>query len=172
MPFDVRLENPHIIAEHQMWIGVLGRGPGNQKLNSSFQCRDSEDYKRELGESLVNFARIVPMGMLVFFPSYGVLRTCIQYWQEDVVGATGGKSVWDRLKLYKLPVVEPQNRVEFTEAMSRFYSEIRNPTLQGAIFFAVCRGKVAEGLDFADNHGRAVIITGLPFPPAMDPKVT
>ena len=25
---------------------------------------------------------------------------------------------------------------------------------------AVCRGKVAEGLDFADNNGRAVLITG------------
>ena len=31
--------------------------------------------------------------------------------------------------------------------------------------------KVSEGLDFADNNGRAVIITGLPFPPRMDPKV-
>lgn len=36
---------------------------------------------------------------------------------------------------------------------------------------AVCRGKVSEGLDFADKNGRAVIITGLPFPPFKDPKV-
>ena len=27
----------------------------------------------------------------------------------------------------------------------------------GALFFAVCRGKVSEGLDFADNNARAVI---------------
>ena len=27
----------------------------------------------------------------------------------------------------------------------------------GAVFFAVCRGKVSEGLDFADNNARAVI---------------
>lgn len=27
----------------------------------------------------------------------------------------------------------------------------------GAIFFAVCRGKVSEGLDFADDNARAVI---------------
>ena len=31
--------------------------------------------------------------------------------------------------------------------------------------------QVSEGLDFADNNGRAVVITGLPFPPMMDPKV-
>ena len=33
----------------------------------------------------------------------------------------------------------------------------------GAIFFAVCRGKVSEGLDFADAAGRAVVITGIPY---------
>ena len=36
---------------------------------------------------------------------------------------------------------------------------------------AVCRGKVAEGLDFADENGRAVLITGLPYPPLKDPRV-
>lgn len=30
---------------------------------------------------------------------------------------------------------------------------------------------MSEGLDFADTYGRAVIITGLPFPPKMDPRV-
>jgi Rad3-related DNA helicase len=42
---------------------------------------------------------------------------------------------------------------------------------RGACFLAVCRGKVAEGLDFADENGRAVLITGLPYPPLKDPRV-
>lgn len=29
--------------------------------------------------------------------------------------------------------------------------------IDGALFFAVCRGKVSEGMDFADNNARAVI---------------
>ena len=32
--------------------------------------------------------------------------------------------------------------------------------------------QVSEGLDFADTNGRAVVITGLPFPPKMDAKVS
>ncbi len=31
--------------------------------------------------------------------------------------------------------------------------------------------KASEGLDFADTYGRGVVITGLPFPPRMDPRV-
>ena len=31
---------------------------------------------------------------------------------------------------------------------------------------------MSEGLDFADVNGRAVIITGLPYPPRMDPRVS
>ena len=31
----------------------------------------------------------------------------------------------------------------------------------GALFLAVCRGKVSEGLDFADNFARAVITVGV-----------
>ena len=29
--------------------------------------------------------------------------------------------------------------------------------ITGALFLAVCRGKVSEGMDFADNNARAVI---------------
>ncbi len=31
--------------------------------------------------------------------------------------------------------------------------------------------QVSEGLDFADDFGRAVIVTGISFPPLKDPKV-
>jgi regulator of telomere elongation helicase 1 len=30
---------------------------------------------------------------------------------------------------------------------------------------------VSEGIDFSNNKGRAVVITGLPFPPTKDPKI-
>ena len=37
--------------------------------------------------------------------------------------------------------------------------------VDGALFFAVCRGKVSEGMDFADNFARAVItVSDVLFP--------
>ena len=30
---------------------------------------------------------------------------------------------------------------------------------------------MSEGIDFSDQHARAVVLTGLPYPPKQDPKV-
>ena len=52
--------------------------------------------------------------------------------------------------------------------MGKFYTAINE---SGALFLAVFRGKVSEGLDFADNNARAVICVGIPFPALKDPLV-
>ena len=70
LPFPIRLENPHIIAPSQVWIGVLAQGPSGCSLNSSFAFRSSSTYHAELGSALVNFSRIVPDGMLLVFHSF------------------------------------------------------------------------------------------------------
>ncbi|CAG2163143.1 unnamed protein product [Oppiella nova] len=41
----------------------------------------------------------------------------------------------------------------------------------GAVFFGVFRGKLSEGIDLPDDYCRGVIMTGLPFPAVMDPRV-
>ncbi|EGD73796.1 hypothetical protein PTSG_05489 [Salpingoeca rosetta] len=163
--FPIRLENPHIISKKQVWAGVLTCGPRGHELNASYTTRSSPAYQADLGNAIVNFARVVPKGLLVFFPSYGFMRQCIEGWQQS-----SGRSIWDQIAEYKKPVVEPQNKHEFVAAMEVFYQQLKEPDA-GSVFFAVCRGKVSEGLDFADENGRAVIITGLPYPAAMDPRV-
>ena len=51
---------------------------------------------------------------------------------------------------------EPQRKDALSATMSDYYSKIKEPGSRGACFMAVCRGKVAEGLDFADENGRFV----------------
>ena len=38
-PFPVMLENPHVIEKHQVWIGVLKKGPDGIVLNSNYETR-------------------------------------------------------------------------------------------------------------------------------------
>lgn len=68
----------------QVWIGVVPVGPAGVAFNSSYNSRDTPQYKEDLGNAVVNYARVVPDGLLVFFPSYIVLKMCIEYWKNSI----------------------------------------------------------------------------------------
>ncbi|KAK1434107.1 hypothetical protein QVD17_11025 [Tagetes erecta] len=171
LKFPIRLENPHVISDNQLWAGIVPAGPSGHPFNSSYRTRDTADYKLSLGNSIVNFARIVPDGLLVFFPSYYLLNLCIDYWKNMNGTSTNSSTIWERICKHKLPVVEPKQSSLFPQAIDDYMAKLRDPSINGAVFFAVCRGKVSEGLDFADQAGRAVIVTGIPFALWNDPKV-
>lgn len=161
--FPVQLQNPHVITSKQIWAGIITKGPDGVELKSSYDNRDNPKYKRSMGNLLLNLSRVTPSGLLVFFPSYPVMDKCIQSWHSENILA--------RITQNKPHFVEPKNKKELNTQMEMFYEKIKDPAFKGATFFAVCRGKVSEGLDFADDNGRVVVITGLPFPPMTDPKV-
>ncbi|KAJ8669237.1 hypothetical protein QAD02_000496 [Eretmocerus hayati] len=69
------------------------------------------------------------------------------------------------------PIAEPLSKGEVNSESIEHYSQIQDPAHRGAIFMAVCRGRVSEGLDFANVNGRDVAITEIPFLPLKDPWV-
>ncbi|KAI4329268.1 hypothetical protein L6164_021552 [Bauhinia variegata] len=166
--FPIRLENPHVITQSQLWAGVVPVGPSGRIFNSSYRFRDSLEYKQELGNAIVNLARIVPDGLLVFFPSYYLMDQCIDCWKNK---SNEYSSIWERICKHKKPVIEPRQSSSFALSIEDYISKLKDSSASGAVFFAVCRGKVSEGLDFADHAGRAVVITGLPYATSTDPKV-
>ncbi|KAK2984870.1 hypothetical protein RJ640_008635, partial [Escallonia rubra] len=172
LEFPIRLENPHVISANQIWTGVVPAGPSGFPFNSSYRSRDTLEYKLELGNAIVNFARIVPDGLLVFFPSYYLLDQCISCWKNmSHANSANSSSIWERICKHKLPVVEPRQSSVFTLAIDDYMTKLKDTSSSGAVFFAVCRGKVSEGLDFADHAGRAVVVTGMPFAMRTDPKI-
>ena len=166
MAFPIRLENEHIISASQLLLATLTHGPASQPLLSSYTNRSNREYMLDLGNAIVNFVRMVPDGVLVFFPSYGVMDAMVACWE------TGG--VMARIRERKAVVMEPRVSGEMGECIAEYQRAIEcsaTTGLTGALMLAVCRGKVSEGLDFADANGRAVIITGLPYPALHEPKV-
>jgi Fanconi anemia group J protein len=72
------------------------------------------------------------------------------------------------------------------DLLQKYYRAVRNsvaaaphahapapPThaCRGAVLLAVCRGKVSEGIDFADANARGVIVVGIPYPNLKDKQV-
>jgi len=160
-PFPIRLENPHVISNEQIYVGVVPKGPTGKQLLSTYQNRESTEYLSDLGNAITNFVRMIPDGVLVFFPSYYIMEICVRAWR--------GNGILDRIQKHKVVVQEAKTASEMNAVVVRYENLIEKG--KGAIFFAVCRGKASEGIDFANSKARGVIITGLPFPPKNDPKV-
>lgn len=63
------------------------------------------------------------------------------------------------------------DKKEFEGVLHTFYDQIDmvegsidEENRDGALLFAVFRGKVSEGIDFSDNYCRAVVTLGIPYP--------
>jgi len=206
LPFPNTVENPHIIADNQIHVRVIGHGVSGKLLNSSYNRRDDEEYLTELGNTLASLAKIVPGGMLVFFPSYSVMETCVERWggpsrkfrpnenrgskffqarrkstpshqfsfphSPTYGSSTGSPSTpWKRLLSKKAVILEPKTTSELPDAIADFHKYLGMPKSTGCVLMGVCRGKISEGIDFAHDMCRAVVITGIPFAPYLDPKV-
>ncbi|KAJ1967468.1 Regulator of telomere elongation helicase 1 [Dispira parvispora] len=184
LEFKVRLTNGHVVSPDQLSIMILPQGPSGHALTSSFQARGNIRAKMDLGNAIANFSRIVPGGILVFFPSYASMVDNLQLWQNPIdsskvtipssttMSTTHSiRSIWQRIQASKDIFTEPKDGTQVQPLIRKFYAIVDNPQSKGAVLFAVCRGKVAEGIDFSDRRCRAVIITGLPYPSIKSPKV-
>ncbi|KRY17128.1 Regulator of telomere elongation helicase 1 [Trichinella patagoniensis] len=164
IPFPIRLENCHIVKSEQYLFCICPSGPDGERLHADFSNRNNKKYLNSLGNSIVNFCRIIPQGFLIFFASYTQLNNCINYWTNN--------SIMDRVKRFKKVFIEPKTKCEFQTIMDEYkrLAEASGTEL-GVVFFGVLRGKLSEGYDFSDCSARAVVIAGIPFPPAFDPHV-
>lgn len=156
-----QLENPHVIKPSQVLARIISQGVDGTPLNCGFQNRDNPKYIHSLALTIKTVASVTPNGLLVFFPSYFLMNKAQEAWEQS--------GMWKAMNDVKPIFTEPKKKDEFDECMNDYYNAVS--TSRGAIFMAVLRGKVSEGLDFKDQNGRAVIIVGLPFPPFMDARV-
>lgn len=92
------------------------------------------------------------------------MNLCINFWKKN-------NDIWSSIEGVKKIFIETQRKEDFQVEMKNYYETIDDQDSNGAIFMAVMRGKVSEGLDFANKYGRAVVITGLPLAPCKDTKI-
>ncbi|KAI9495389.1 helicase C-terminal domain-containing protein [Zychaea mexicana] len=172
--FPIRLEANHVIDRSQVWIRSIVQGPGSVVLHGTWERASQFQYQDSVGQSLCEISEIIPYGILCFVPSYNAMEKLIERWKT-----TG---LYDRLDQRKHIVCEPSGKGSkdvFEQLMNNFYYYIsdaetnqgKDGRKDGAILFAVYRGKVSEGIDFTDNNCRAVVALGIPFPNIKDVQV-
>jgi len=72
--FPVRLEAPHVInVRQQVWVGAVAASPNGSWLDSRFRSAETLTYQDALGDTILRLMEVIPAGVLVFLPSYGLL---------------------------------------------------------------------------------------------------
>ncbi|GMF39530.1 unnamed protein product [Phytophthora fragariaefolia] len=181
--FPIRLEANHVVNMHkQVFIGALMNGPGGVDLLSTYKHQQYFQYQDSMGFLLLQYAQVIPGGILMFFPSYALMGILEARWKRT--------SLWTQLEKHKKMFSEPRQGGKDFDALldnyknviarhaaghdipSGWSAEEGEPRRTGAIFLAVYRGKVSEGIDFSDDNARAVLAVGIPFPNFKDLKVS
>ncbi|KAL9617092.1 MAG: hypothetical protein Q9160_008082 [Pyrenula sp. 1 TL-2023] len=144
---------PMTLARDSFLPLIVTRGSDQAVITSSFQVRSDPSVVRNYGSLLIEFSKITPDGIVVFFPSYLYMESIISMWN--------GAGVLDRLWNYKIVVVETPDAQETSLALENYRTACCNGS--GAILLCVARGKVSEGIDFDHHYGRTVLCLGAPF---------
>jgi len=132
---------------------VITRGSDQVAISSRFEVRNDPAVVRNFGSILIEYSKIVPDGIVAFFPSY--------LYMESIVAAWNDMGILNEVWKHKLIFVETPDANETSIALENYRRACDNG--RGAVLLSVARGKVSEGIDFDHNYGRAVIMFGVPY---------
>lgn len=131
----------------------------------------------DLGHAVLGITRHVPDGVVVFFPSYSYLDSCIAAWKRlRPTAQPNSPSFWDLLFKIKPIFLEQRNQQKSPEisntvreaaldsVLNAYSTAVTSGNGRGALLFAVIGGSLSEGINFSDALGRGVVVVGLPFP--------
>ncbi|KAF0993093.1 hypothetical protein HZS_3524, partial [Henneguya salminicola] len=158
-PFDLAFQTSDHLQPGQAAVFSLGVSTKNTPLRLTYNNIDSLNTQDEVGEIILNICQVTPRGVVCFFPSYTVLEKFLRRWETTTLNG--------RLSKVKRVYREKKGRTtnEVDEMLDQYFNDV-GPTknLTGAVLFAVCRGRISEGIDFSDDRARTVITIGIPYP--------
>lgn len=131
----------------------------------------------DLGHAILKVAQHVPDGVVVFFPSYAYLDTCIAAWKRIRPSSLlRSPSFWDSFLNVKPVFLEQRSQLQALQGspvmkeaavdsvLTAYSAAVASGNGRGALLFAVVGGTLSEGINFSDSLGRGVVVVGLPFP--------
>eukprot|EP00826_Nyctotherus_ovalis_P005382 TRINITY_DN11211_c0_g2_i2.p1 TRINITY_DN11211_c0_g2~~TRINITY_DN11211_c0_g2_i2.p1 ORF type:complete len:850 (+),score=159.30 TRINITY_DN11211_c0_g2_i2:132-2681(+) len=161
MNFSIKLAQGHIIDDNQVLTQIITHDYDNSKFNFNYENRNNTKQIYSLGKLIKEISINTTGGVLVFFTSYIMLNKYYGIWKADMIPLiqNAGRRVYR----------ENADSQKNAELMKEYKESIKRSL--GAVFFAVCRGKVSEGMDFFGSEARTAIVVGVPFPAATCKRV-
>ncbi|RWS09825.1 putative ATP-dependent RNA helicase DDX11-like protein [Dinothrombium tinctorium] len=153
----------HIIPDNNLLPICLGHGPSKDiAFEFSFKYRNNSKVILEAGESILRLCSVIPGGIIVFFPSYEYENKVFNIWTKN-----GYVKKFEAIR--KRVFRELSNSTAVNTILTEYKRTVK--LSKGALLFSVVGGKMSEGINFADDFGRAVVMIGLPFPNITAPEI-
>jgi chromosome transmission fidelity protein 1 len=150
----------HVVPASNVLLECLSTGPSNISLDFRHQSRNTDSVMDELGRVVVQFVQTVPAGIVMFLPSYAYEAQVVRRWKA--------RGIWSEIQRFKRVHREPKQR-QHVETTLEAYS--RDAKEHGALLLSVVGGKMSEGINFANEMARCVVVVGLPYPDITDPEL-
>uniref|UniRef100_A0AC34FAL1 DNA helicase n=1 Tax=Panagrolaimus sp. ES5 TaxID=591445 RepID=A0AC34FAL1_9BILA len=168
LAFNFEMEGNQVIPDKQIFASVISKGPHNYPFKCTYKNMQDQTFYIELLRTIRDVCKTVPKGVLVFVSSYRILNDIQKFLRYE--------SLQIDIEKHKQIFFEPNRSSDLKKILADYTFAIENVgsdvnSLNGAIMFAVFRGKVSEGIDFTDDMARCVICIGIPFPNATDELV-
>lgn len=141
----------HVVSPSNVFLQCFSEGPTGKIFDFRHQSRFSQELCDELGQCILDICDVTPNGVVVFLPSYSYEDFLLRRWKES--------GLWTKLDRVKKIHREPKNSQE-VELSLRTYSQ-NALAGTGAVLFAVVGGKMSEGINFANEMARCVVVIGL-----------
>jgi chromosome transmission fidelity protein 1 len=150
----------HVVPWSNVLLECLSVRLTNCKLDFRYQSRSLNTACNEIRQALVEVCRIVPSGTMVFLQSYTYEAHLVHRWKES------GLLQW--LQCHKMVHQEPKSSQQVEQALEAYSHDAK---LSGAFLLSVVGGKMSEGINFANEMTRCVMVVGLPYPDITDPEL-
>ena len=115
----------------------------------------------DLGYTISSLCRVIPDGVVAFFPSYDYLNHVLSTWKKKP-DRNETTTIFDLIHQTKPILYGGTGETE--NILQEYTTTITQGKGKGALLLSVVGGKLSEGINFSDKLGRAVLIIGLPFP--------
>eukprot|EP00934_Nitzschia_sp_Nitz4_P001860 Nitzschia sp. Nitz4//scaffold52_size167869//154943//157756//NITZ4_002298-RA/size167869-processed-gene-0.140-mRNA-1//-1//CDS//3329554101//1860//frame0 len=153
----------HVVSPNQVLLQTLTLvrdGTQSTRIDVRHKARSTPSMCNAIGLGLLKLSEVVPHGLVVFVPSYSYEQTLVTAWKTS--------GLWKRLEGSR-PIFREPKQASQMDATLEAFSEAARGKKEGGLLLSVIGGKLSEGINFADDLCRCVVVVGLPYADKSDP---
>ncbi|OHT10150.1 helicase [Tritrichomonas foetus] len=154
--------NGHVIPQENCLCVCALEGPDGSNTLFNYDNRNSTSSMDSICQAISDLSGRIPHGMIVFYTSKSYMSQVYNHLKSSQHNYI--KTIQNNNKFI---VCEESDQKKNDVVMKTFKSHIEN-NKGGAILFAVINGKLSEGINFANDYCRCVMVVGMPYPDSND----